>query len=320
MPLEKLLLLVETLKARIEKHGDALKGSEALTRYTLIDPLLRALGWDTADPSLVIPEFKSGKGWADYALLEGDGKPAMMIEAKSLGTPLHDEARTKGITYCIALGTKYFALTDGNRWEIYETYRAVPIDEKLIVEFNVTTQLAAEVCLQALALWRPSLEAGRAVPGYPPLIQPEPTLSHATEPRTVPAETASVISIEKDWQPLSKIQPPKGAPSPVEILFPDNSRKAVKFWVGIVREITRWLQQNKHLHADLCPIRQSDSSTWFLVANDPVHSTGKKFRDSEQVETVWIEKDYVIPNLAENARTIIRHVGQDPAQFKVRFD
>ena len=138
--------------------------------------------------------------------------------------------------------------------------------------------------------------------------------------KPLPAETASVISIEKDWQPLSKIQPPKGAPSPVEILFPDNSRKAVKFWVGIVREITRWLQQNKHLHAGLCPIRQSDSSTWFLVANDPVHSTGKKFHDPEQVETVWIEKDYLIPNLVENARTIIRHVGQDPAQFKVRFD
>ena len=320
MPLEKLLLLVETLKVRIEKHGDALKGSEALTRYTLIDPLLRTLGWDTADPSLVIPEFKSGKGWADYALLGGDGKPAMMIEAKSLGTPLHDEARTKGITYCIALGTKYFALTDGNRWEIYETYRAVPIDEKLIVEFDVSTQPAAEVCLLALALWQPNLESGRAVPGYPPLIQPEPTLSHATEPKTVPAETASVILVEKDWQPLSKIQPPKGAPSPVEILFPDNSREAVKFWVGIVREITRWLLQNKHLHAGLCPIPQSDSSTWFLVANDPVHSTGKKFHDPEHVETVWIEKDYLIPNLVENARTIIRHVGQDPAQFKVRFD
>ncbi len=320
MPLESMHSLVEVLKERIQDHSDALSVNETLTRYALIDPLLRELGWDTADPSMVIPEYKSGKGRADYALLGSGGKPAMMIEAKSLGSSLRDAALTQGITYCIELGTKYFAITDGKRWEVYETYRAVPIDEKLIVEFNVTTQLTAEVCLQALALWRPSLEAGRAVPGYPPLIQSEPSLSHATEPKTVPAETASVISVEKDWQPLSKIQPPKGAPSPVEILFPDNSREAVKFWVGIVREITRWLQQNKHLHDGLCPIRQSDSSTWFLVANDPVHSTGKKFRDPEQVETVWIEKDYVIPNLAENARTIIRHVGQDPAQFKVRFD
>ena len=57
MILESLLELVETLKARIDTHGDQLRKSEALTRYALIDPLLRELGWDTEDPnrSLVRP-------------------------------------------------------------------------------------------------------------------------------------------------------------------------------------------------------------------------------------------------------------------------
>ena len=50
MILESLLELVETLKARIDAHGDQLRQSEALTRYALIDPLLRELGWDTEDP------------------------------------------------------------------------------------------------------------------------------------------------------------------------------------------------------------------------------------------------------------------------------
>ena len=56
MPLESLLGLVETLRSRIDEHGNALRQSEALTRYTLIDPLLRELGWDTDDPALVMPE------------------------------------------------------------------------------------------------------------------------------------------------------------------------------------------------------------------------------------------------------------------------
>ena len=52
MPLDSLRLLVELLKERIQGHGAALRGSEALTRYALIDPLLRELGWDTANPVL----------------------------------------------------------------------------------------------------------------------------------------------------------------------------------------------------------------------------------------------------------------------------
>ena len=44
MPLESLLELVQKLRKRIDTHGEALKQSEALTRYALIDPLLRELG------------------------------------------------------------------------------------------------------------------------------------------------------------------------------------------------------------------------------------------------------------------------------------
>ena len=87
MPLESLLELVHTLSDRIDQHGSALRQSEALTRYALIDPLLRELGWDTSDPEMVIPEYRSGNGRADYALMN-NSSPAMMVEAKSLGYKL----------------------------------------------------------------------------------------------------------------------------------------------------------------------------------------------------------------------------------------
>ena len=57
MPLESLLELVETLRKRIGGHRAALSGNEMLTRYALVDPLLCVLGWDTADPAIVIPEI-----------------------------------------------------------------------------------------------------------------------------------------------------------------------------------------------------------------------------------------------------------------------
>ena len=113
MPLDDLFTLIHELRERIDTHGAALKQSEALTRYALIDPLLRALGWNTADPALVVPEYTArASGSADYALLDGNGKPLMMVEAKKLDTPLRD-ALDQGILYCAHGGHQALCVTDG---------------------------------------------------------------------------------------------------------------------------------------------------------------------------------------------------------------
>ena len=324
MPLERLRLLVERLKECIETHGDALSGSEWLTRYALIDPLLRVLGWNTADPSLVFPEYGSGNGRADYALLGSDGNPAMMVEAKKLGSSLRDDnrndSRTQALLYCLQKGTKHFALTDGSRWEIYETHREGSIDEKLVLAFDVGTQSASTVCLQALALWRPSMALGKITAGHAPLIQSEPAPSPAPESDAVPSQPVPVVSDDTEWRSLSELKPPKRSRPPVEVLFPDNSRHPVKFWNSLVVEVVRWLVNSKYLRAGNCPIPQTNSRARYLVHKEHKHPTGKDFYNSEQVGTMWVEKDYIIPKLVENARTIINHVNQDTAQFKVRFD
>ena len=54
--LDELVDVIETLKARIDVHRDTLQANETRTRVALIDPLLCALGWNTADPSLVTVE------------------------------------------------------------------------------------------------------------------------------------------------------------------------------------------------------------------------------------------------------------------------
>ena len=58
MPLEDLITVIERLRERIQQQGGILSQSEMLTRNALIDPLLRALGWDTEDPTLVRPEYQ----------------------------------------------------------------------------------------------------------------------------------------------------------------------------------------------------------------------------------------------------------------------
>lgn len=193
MPLENLLILIEKLQERIDSHGDALRQSEALTRYALIDPLLRELGWNTEDPDMVIPEYSSGGGRSDYALCE-EGKPVIMLEAKKLDRSLND-AIGQGIQYCLVEGTEYFAVTDGRRWEIYETHKPVPIDDKRIVQFDLKDP-SADACLKALALWRSSVISGQFAVGATPVIGlPEK-----------PGDNASTIRSSKEKTEVSQAQ------------------------------------------------------------------------------------------------------------------
>ena len=311
MPLESLLQLVETLKGRIEIHRDVLSRSEMLTRYALIDPLLRELGWDTSDPTMVIPEYRSGSGSADYALVS-DGRPAMMIEAKKLGTRLQD-ASGQGIQYCLIEGTPYFTLTDGGRWEIYETHRPVPIDEKRAVEFDLMNQSTAEVCLKALALWRASVQSGRAVAAQQPILVPKDGPSPPPVPP--PYEDGD------GWTSLSDLDPGLGSAPPSEIAFPDGSHSSIRYWADIPAEAARWLTENRILTAAHCPIHSPsvrNRSTRHLLATSPSHPDGGHMR-SREVNNLYLGINYRASDQVRNTRVIINHVGQDPAQFKVRF-
>lgn len=318
MILESLLTLVETLRKHVDDHGDALRQSEALTRYVLIDPLLRELGWNTADPDMVRPEFSASGGWADYAL-HNNGKPVMMLEAKKLDTDLR-AAVSKGITYCLEEGTKYFSVTDGIRWEIYETHKPVPIDDKRIISFDLKGTSVAEACLKALALWRPGVISGHVQVGQTPIVglpdeQTSTTKSQPTQETSV--QPPSPDTDDKGWQPLSELNPQKGDSAPTEILFPDGKSVLIKkTWKAIMVEIVRWLIENKKLNESHCPV--PGGTKRYLVATSPKHSTGTDFKSSEKIGSFYIETNHSSEGIVQNVRHIIKHVDQDPGQFKVR--
>ncbi len=322
MPLENLLTLIKKLRERIDAHGDALRQSEALTRYALIDPLLRELGWDTEDPDVVMPEYSSGSGRVDYALCK-NGKSVIMLEAKKLDTPLND-AIGQGIQYCLVEGTEYFAVTDGRRWEIYETHKPVPIDDKRIVQFDLKDPSAADACLKALALWRPSVISGQIAVGGTPVIGLPDNQTRTTDPQPVEESTVQLTEPDQDdaeWTQLSVFVPQTGDPKPTEILFPDNTSVPIKTWKVIMVEVAKWLINKNILTKDHCPISGSGTRSVkrYLISTDPAHSTGTPFKAPYPIDSFHLETNYSGPNCVENARTIIQHVGQDPAQFKVRL-
>ena len=312
MLLDDLHTLIETLRERISEHGPALRQSEALTRYALIDPLLRKLGWDTDDPSQVIPEYRSGSGSADYALLATDGKPRVIVEAKKLGTPLQT-AVPQVINYCIMDGFEYFAVTDGQRWQLYGTNHPGPLADKLVMRLDLAGS-AAELCLDALALWRPSVVAGNVKTGATPVVDtPAPAVDVTNTPEPLPQPP----NPGGGWHTLATFKPVGGS-KPASVRFPGGKVEETATWADFIAVIVGWLQANGSLTPSTLPIRRGNSklSIVNVTAN---HPSGASFRSSRQIGAWFINTHYSGRDHVKNATTVIEHAGLNPADFAVRL-
>ena len=312
MVLEELHELIEMLQARITEHAPALQQSEALTRYALIDPLLRGLSWDTGDPSQVIVEYRSDAGSADYALLGKTNKPQVIIEAKKLGTHLDQKVRLQVTSYCQEEGVPVAVITDGKRWEIYDIFQPVAMKDSIVATLDLG-EAAAKICLEALALWRPSVAAGNVQTGAAPFVDTQAPITDAPAPKELPPR----LPDEGQWNQLSEFTPKSGT-KPAEVRFPSGVTATATSWAEVIGRIAQWLLDNDHLSKAIVPIGRPQTKR-LLLAEKPAHLDGTPFRGRKQVGPYFIHTGFNAPDQMANVRFVIKHASQDPADFAVRL-
>ena len=110
---------LEVLIVRLANDADALlERGEAATRQAAVDPVLRALGWDTSNLDEVDPEYSDRSGGkVDYGLRHGS-RVLAFVEAKAAGTNL-DRELEQLLRYVFSEGVTLAALTDGLEWWLY---------------------------------------------------------------------------------------------------------------------------------------------------------------------------------------------------------
>lgn len=195
MDLERLATRIETLQERIARHGDLLRKSETWTRMALIDPLLQALGWDTTDPAVVVPEHNINGQRADYALIGAAGKPVAVIEAKKLGAT-HVDHLLQMINYANVDGIPYAVLTDGDQWQMYDVFRRGKLDDRRILDVRIVEGKSHKLVLDLLLLWRVNLATGSPGEAGKPISssetgfasQPPPITESAAPPELEPPD------------------------------------------------------------------------------------------------------------------------------------
>ncbi len=161
---------IKTVTDRIREHRQELSSREYRTRMSLIDPILQALGWDVSDPKLVGVEYETtSKSRPDYALNHNEANRGAVLEAKSLGSRLEEREVDQVTTYANRLGAPYAALTDGDRWVVYNMRDMSPLPERKVLDITLSATSPHAAALKLLLLWRPNLETGTPVEAEEPI-------------------------------------------------------------------------------------------------------------------------------------------------------
>lgn len=126
---------------RVAKLKDQISTEEA-TKTSIIMPFFQMLGYDVFNPSEFVPEFTADVGIkkgekVDYAILNEEGNPIILIEAKWCGEDLtkHDSQLFR---YFGTTTAKFAILTNGIIYRFYtDLEEQNKMDEKPFLEFNL---------------------------------------------------------------------------------------------------------------------------------------------------------------------------------------
>ncbi len=126
---------------RIPRLRDSLQTEEA-TKNALIMPVIQALGYNVFDPFEVVPEFTADVGTkkgekVDYVIMM-DGKPSILIECKSVNTPLNICHASQLFRYFTCTEARFAILTNGLDYQFYTDIEAPnKMDDRPFFEFSM---------------------------------------------------------------------------------------------------------------------------------------------------------------------------------------
>ena len=312
MPLDDLIDVIASLQERLEQYSDELRENEIRTRMALVDPMLTALGWDTADPSLVKAEFSVGGGRADYALLGSDGKPVACIEAKKLGEPL-EKHQMQMLTYCNAGGIQCAGLTDGNYWELYDVFSPKPLEDRRRLDIAMADLSPSECALALLLFWRPNLASGQPKPANAPIMKLEPD-----PPPVIPPKPPVETEPELPWVSLSEYNPPPKTPPPSHIGLPNGDVHGVNKWRDVLVRVVDWLWSSGRLTRNHLPV--SSSAKRYVLSTAPVHPGGNPFRSPMTIPSasISIEAHRSAASLRSAAVKLLKDLKVDASEVWVK--
>jgi hypothetical protein len=326
-PLSNLCEVLKQVTESAKRYQSTLKKNEAATRAVLIDPILRALGWDTANTHMVEVEKSLSGTRVDYALYDSNTDVKIVIEAKSLETNLQQNAITMNlVTYAFTYGIQEVFLTDGIIWHHFTSFQPGNIETKII-------DLSIDSSVECASYLVQRLDAAKFWPE-------EQTIDNLSQEV---AQLKNIIAnLQKDFLGLiTSKQSPKPAnqipisinnleanhefialedlrnvtgKKPIHLQLPDNSKIKINGWSDVLRECCKFsLQHNPNIPIPLPD--KSGKKVQLFSTNKPAQGISY-IEEQYQGQVIYIYTNYDANHCVSNALHVLSLVPTNKQQTK----
>ena len=215
-------------------------------------------------------------------------------------------------TYANILGAPYAALTNGDRWLLYDIFEQAKIEDRLIFGISVSSAEPHEAARSLLALWHPNASAKQRRKA-----EHAPERRHTRNsdgPLPPPAPQP-----DDRWVALPEFQGKKFDKPLSPIRLPDGSELPVKHWKDLLTGVVRWLVRKGSLPRNLIPIPVAPNSTRYVLNTEACHQNGKMMGEPEQIgQNLWVETWGNQDTIRGHTALVLRHCGEDPRKLQLQ--
>jgi len=306
-------------------------------RDQIINPILRALGWDPENPEEVQPNIYTEEGIPDYSLIK-NGNEVLFIEAKKLSVDVEQKEVIRQLAkYCFGEGMKYGVLTNGSIWILFRAFQeGTTISERIIWKTDIENdELTASVRrlntiskdnindiekiikkLQILdEIWQSLVDEPDEIikgltpvfeklikEGYPDYefesVEIEDFLKERIKELITPPEEPPVSLPET---PTWRGEQPRRMKIGSDVFEIRNSYE-------ILVNTAEWLIRKGKLKRSECPILIGRKR--YLINTEPKHRYGDNFRAPKRLSNgLYIEVHYSTAGCINNARRLLEKFG-----------
>lgn len=275
---------ITTIRERAAGHSSEYVRNETATRVQLINPLLKALGWDIESPSDVRHERKITAGKLDYAL-HVEGQMVGILEAKSRDVRMGSVDHSQIIKYVLDPDCKQLqvvAMTNSNDWIVYRKTE------------NWSPQ-------------RVDISAGESFKAAFELFE----LFHMTH-FVANGQNGGV------WHKLSPDLRTDRKPRAVR--FDKGPTIRVNSWRSYWVEVAKYLVLSKAIEPSDMPLSISRNGS-YLMNRLNRRKDGRPFRHGNPIAAdIWMETHGSGQSILKDSIRLLRQLGIDPSLVEISFD
>ena len=316
-PLATIYAVIQQVCTNATSNASLFQSNEAATRAALIDPILRALGWDTTDVRMVEPErMVANKQKLDYLLKDSQGNIRSVVEAKKMGESLDKLGHVGAlIGYAFSLKPTNFFITDGLNWHYYSPSHS---SYEPVATLNLRDANPIEAALQ-MVQW---LDAALSGHGIPTIGKNEKLLANADAKATakLPKPISKAKKIAPGFIELTQLNLADLLPGqkPKHMQLPNGTVKSIAKWKDILLEISNLLlATNTNLPI---PLPDKAKKKRFLISWDK-QPVGASTKLNYQGKAVFVGTNYSASDCLANAAYLAQLLpdNQKGASMAIRF-